>query len=127
MQTRDFFKYNSLGIASMLAILFLCLTPTPIRIKDLGFFEVDKLAHFCIYILLTLLNTWGLKRYSRVHFLFTSPLLLAVVVSVLWGLMIEFLQEWLPTGRFFEWYDMLANCIGIAAAAICARYLSFLK
>ena len=66
----------------------------------------DKASHTIAYFLITLL---GLSAYPQRH--------LRIIVAVFtYGVCIEILQEYLPLGRTGEWFDLLANGIGMLIA-----------
>jgi VanZ family protein len=69
----------------------------------------DKVIHFMMYFIFSILFCWALKtelNYSRIFFI--------VLVTVGWGILMEFLQLDMHMGRSFSWFDALANTIGVA-------------
>lgn len=69
----------------------------------------DKVIHFMMYFIFSILFCWTLKtelNYSRIIFI--------VLVTVGWGILMEFLQLDMHMGRSFSLYDALANTIGVA-------------
>lgn len=73
--------------------------------------NLDKLVHFGFYTLLTMLWIWCLRIYKRKKTFFKN-LFLILLLSVLFGILIEFLQEYTTNNRAFEWLDVLANTTG---------------
>lgn len=122
MHWKAFFQINITGIIYMLVILFLCLSPTEPFLGDVSLFEMDKLAHIFIFFTLTLINTRGFRRYSASYNFPANSLLISGLVSVAFGFLIEILQQALPTGRQFEWYDLLANSTGVALSLLFLRW-----
>lgn len=68
----------------------------------------DKVVHFFMYFFYSILFCWILKAEKRyVRFVYVS------LITVGWGVMMEYLQLLMHLGRSFSWYDALANCIGV--------------
>ncbi|MFY9153105.1 MAG: VanZ family protein [Prolixibacteraceae bacterium] len=68
----------------------------------------DKIIHMMMYTIFSLLFCWAIKsehNYSR--------MLLIVLVTVSWGVFMEFLQLEMHRGRSFSIYDILANFLGV--------------
>ncbi|QIZ78844.1 VanZ family protein [Ferrimonas lipolytica] len=70
----------------------------------------DKVGHFMLFGLLTLLANWGL-RFRKVN-LGSIPMLLGTFLVVLFVLVEEISQAWLPS-RTLDWRDLLADAAGI--------------
>lgn len=69
---------------------------------------VDKVVHFIMYSIFSLLFSWAIKtelNYSR--------LLLIIPVTIGWGVFMEIMQSDMHLGRSFDLHDMLANAIGV--------------
>ena len=69
----------------------------------------DKVIHLMMYFIFSVLFCWTLKtelNYSRIFFI--------VLITVGWGILMEYLQLDMHMGRSFSWYDALANTIGVA-------------
>ena len=85
----------------------------------------DKLIHFGLYAILTAL--WTIFIYQRnslatqQKFLFT---LLLVVLAIVDGIAIEFLQKTPWIHRDFDWFDAFADGVGAVAGIFIGRYLS---
>ena len=73
--------------------------------------NLDKVVHFIFYTTSSFLWSWALlnKKAST----FKLNLTLIVFGLILFGLMVEFLQDILPTQRSFEWLDVLCNTLGV--------------
>jgi VanZ family protein len=68
----------------------------------------DKMVHFIMYFGFSMLFCWTLKvelNYSKLFFV--------ILVTVGWGILMEFLQLDMHMGRSFSWYDELANSMGV--------------
>lgn len=77
----------------------------------LGF---DKLVHVALYA--GWIGLW-LMLYPR-------RLLLLLAMGIIFGIGMEFYQEWLPFGRSFDWWDALANTLGALIGGAVFRLLS---
>ena len=71
-------------------------------IPDVQIINLDKMVHVSAFVLLFFL--WFLARPDK------QTAILFLVIS--YGLGIEFLQEWLPLQRSFEWADVVADSAG---------------
>ncbi|KAK2015444.1 VanZ like family protein [Colletotrichum eremochloae] len=85
---------------------------------QLGQYVNDKVLHFGTFFLLTIVFYWILDTNRRR----TLNLTLTVCTFVL-GVGSEFLQGFLPNGRDFDFYDIVANVIGsLAGVGLCSWY-----
>jgi len=79
--------------------------------------HADKIVHFGIFFILAALI--GLEK----KFVSLSDKIKIVIISTLYGIMIEIIQYFIPW-RGFDYYDMLADfCGAVVGAMLC----SFLK
>jgi len=101
---RVFFVVFYIGCIAALSLL------PPNDLPQIELFNgADKVIHFTMYFIFSLLFSWTLKtelNYFRIFFI--------VLVTVGWGILMEFLQLDMHMGRSFSWYDALANTIGVA-------------
>ena len=68
----------------------------------------DKIVHFLMYLVFSLLSCWALrteKHYYRLFFIFLA--------TIGWGMLMEFIQLIQHAGRSFSWYDIFANSLGV--------------
>lgn len=72
-------------------------------------FSMDKLAHFGVYAILSLLASRAYASENQVHW---KNLLIIVLIGSIYGICIEFIQGSFFPGRFFEKLDIIANIIG---------------
>ncbi|KAF6829196.1 hypothetical protein CPLU01_08086 [Colletotrichum plurivorum] len=85
---------------------------------QVGQYVNDKVLHFVTFFLLTIVFYWILDTNRRR----TLNLTLIVCTGVL-GVGSEFLQGFLPNGREFDFYDIIANVVGsLAALGLCSWY-----
>ena len=109
---------------TLLLILWLTLTPRPLGTIDTTLFPgSDKVAHalmFGFFSSMICLDRTRKNGFKPLSFLF---IIASATISSLTGLLIEFLQDWLPTGRSFESADILADTAGSFLAAAAWGYL----
>ncbi len=89
----------------VLAITYLSLTPSEIAVVG-----NDKISHFIAYAVLTF-NIGLLVFPSK------RRLLIGMLVAVLFGILIECIQHYIP-GRFRSIEDVYANTIGVALGGL---------
>ncbi|KAI1087412.1 hypothetical protein F5B19DRAFT_75033 [Rostrohypoxylon terebratum] len=78
----------------------------------------DKVLHFVTFFLLTTAFYWIIDTNRR-----RTLNLTAVVCTICMGVGSEFLQGFLPNGREFDPYDIVANVVGsMAALGLCSWY-----
>lgn len=78
----------------------------------------DKVLHLLTFFILTVVFYWitDTNRRRTLHFTL-------VVCTLGLGVGSEFLQGFLPNGREFDFYDIIANVVGsLAALGICSWY-----
>jgi VanZ family protein len=94
-------------------IVTLSLLP-PQDLPELPLFEgVDKVVHFLMYFIFSVLFCWAIKTELNYYRLF-----LIIPVTIGWGIFMEILQFNMHIGRSFSWYDILANTVGVACGVI---------
>jgi VanZ family protein len=77
----------------------------------------DKLEHFGAYLLLAFLLRLALHFQKKYLFTYKQIIVITSVIGVVYGFFDE-LHQFLIPGRFFDWYDLLANTIGIILGLI---------
>ncbi|ELR69725.1 Putative integral membrane protein [Fulvivirga imtechensis AK7] len=114
---------NKYLIGSILwAIVILVLTLTPGEsVPDLTLFSYDKLGHGFVFFVLAFLLISGLYESRKDHIKRNSMLTLGVILSALYGFLIELAQAVIP-GRSMEMYDALANIAG-SFLGLCLFYI----
>lgn len=93
-----------------ITLLWLSLTPSSsipkIRIVEIP--HLDKIVHFSMYFILTILVLSAhLFRGIKINKIFLLAL------CFLYSIVIEMLQSFMKLGRYFDYYDIFANLIGI--------------
>jgi VanZ family protein len=73
----------------------------------------DKVVHFLMYFIFSMLGCWSSKKESiRSHFYLIFP------ITIVWGVIMEIFQFSMHLGRNFSWLDVLANSFGAAVGII---------
>ena len=108
MPMRIFFKYWSPLYLYAGLIFYLSSMPKPL--PEIGIPYLDKALHVCEYALFGLLASRAFKNSSRKAF-FENFKILAVLVSIIYGISDEFHQKLVP-GRLCSVSDMIADSIG---------------
>jgi VanZ family protein len=73
----------------------------------------DKVVHFLMYFIFSLLFCWTTKtesNYSRLFFI--------IPVTIGWGIFMEFMQLSMHQGRSFSVFDILANSLGVISGTL---------
>ena len=103
----NFFKI--LALSWTILIFYFCLEESP-SVPKISFQYKDKVVHFIFYFVFVYF--WA-KSLKNIRF---NYLLIILVLALILGITIEFLQENLTLHRTFDWYDILANSIGALAS-----------
>ena len=99
------------SIAWAILILYLSST-TSINLPESfwDFLSIDKLGHFGIYGIFTILLLIGFqKRNLKLE---KKEVYFALTISILYGIGMEVMQYTFFPGRYFENLDIIANIIG---------------
>lgn len=102
------------AIAWTLLVFYLCLMKTS-NVPKFSFQNIDKLAHFAFHFGFVILWILYLQLSMKSK---TIRLIWVVFVSILFGILIEVLQELCTTTRSADVFDMLANSLGAIVAYI---------
>ncbi|HFS67394.1 MAG TPA: VanZ family protein [Flavobacteriia bacterium] len=77
--------------------------------------NIDKAFHFTAYFVLTITWLFALKKRNATK--------LIVIVLILYGIALEYAQEYFTQDRTKDVFDALANTIGIIIAALFYKYI----
>jgi VanZ family protein len=109
-----FFRYN-LGAFSWAAIiLVLCITPGD-EMPDLSFWELftfDKAAHTTVFAILVFQLAMGFYKQYSFRILRYHALQAATIAGIIYGGLLELLQQVMFAGRHGDILDFIANCAG---------------
>lgn len=101
----------------MALIVVVLATVMPVPAMPVSVTWNDKILHFIAYFGLGLLGGtgWPSRRYAL------------LLIMPVFGMALESVQGMMAIGRFFEWYDGIANAIGafvgVAASLLVRRIL----
>lgn len=101
-------KYGWLLILWLLFVTVLSLIKIG-KIPAISVENSDKYVHFIFYFITAFLTYITLKQFGVS---FYKRVLFSFVFSVVYGIIIEVLQEVVTDTRRFEWADILANASG---------------
>lgn len=95
----------------LITISFLLLIPGN-SIPQAGFIvpHLDKLVHLAMFAILSFLTLSNLR--SKRKFTGLKEIVMVVLFSSGIGLVLELVQELFIKGRYFDWWDVVANTIG---------------
>jgi len=94
-------------------IVALSLLPPQDLPKIPLFYGADKLIHFMMYFIFSLLGCWAVKTEEN-----NKRILLILFVTIGWGIFMEIMQLEMHAGRSFSWLDELANATGVLIGII---------
>jgi VanZ family protein len=69
---------------------------------------IDKVVHFLMYFIFSLLACWAIKTELNYRRLFV-----VILSTIGWGIFMEIMQFSMHLGRSFDIYDILANSVGV--------------
>lgn len=96
--------------------------------EEIGFLFVhfDKLVHFSFYFGFVLLASFSLKE-RKPSIIIKNSAPVVVVVAIVYGALMEFLQYSLTNHRSADLYDIMANSLGaIMAGLLIVKYHSLI-
>ncbi|HNP33708.1 MAG TPA: VanZ family protein [Flavobacterium sp.] len=102
-----------LAIGWTLLIAVLCLIKFS-NLPSLGVSGADKYVHITLHFGFTLL--WGIYSRQKHNEIVVPRIIKIVIASILYGILIEFLQETCTTTRHADIFDVLANLTGALIA-----------
>ena len=79
----------------------------------------DKVFHFIMYFILSLL----LYLFNIKNNLNFEPFFFVVLTGILLGLAIELIQDYFCIGRSFEFFDLIANLMGILSSYVLITFI----
>lgn len=91
-------------------------------IPSLGYSFDDKIYHLTAYFLFTILVYNFCKEIQLVY-----ALLISAASVIIYGIIIEVLQEVMTSYRTLDVYDALANTLGVVFATVIIRFRNKLK
>lgn len=118
-----FWRHNIPWLLWATLILALCGLPGD-KMPSSSIAGIDKIIHFFIYLVLVHQIIVGFLKQSAFKSLKSNTYKKAVVLGILYGVLIEFLQGTVFSHRSIELADMIANSLGSLAgvASFCIIY-----
>ena len=118
LSVRPFFRF-SLVVIYLLFILALSLLP-PQDLPEIQLFNgADKVVHFMMYLIFSVLGCWALKAEEN-----RTGIWLTIPLAIGWGILMELIQLEMRAGRSFSWYDIQANTAGVAVGILIYTFAS---
>ncbi len=120
-----FFRTYPFGLLTIILITVLSLMPAQ-EFPQVNVQFADKWTHWVMYGYLTLVMGVEAIRHKRKCIRrgldagrpLTLRFLCIMLLSGLWGMLMEVCQSYLTTTRHGDWLDALANCFGALCAFI---------
>jgi len=84
-----------------------------IKTISISIANFDKIVHFILYFVLTLTWFFATQHYVKT----TKDKLILIAALIGYGIIIEALQDGITTHRHADFYDILANSVGVLVAA----------
>ena len=103
-------RYHLFTIIWAVIILLLTLTSGGSN-ANIEFVYTDKLVHLIIFLVLSFLVIVGVSKQNGIR-VKTKTIITSVLLCMLYGILIEFIQYTLPQ-REFDYFDFLANNAGV--------------
>lgn len=127
-----FLKYNYPTLLWATVIMFLTLLPAASmpQVPAWELISMHTLAHAIVFFILAVLMLRGFTRQSQYPGLSRQAALPVLVISVLFGAGIEWLQMVLDWGRQGDFMDVISNTIGTISGVAAYYWIlrrSFLK
>lgn len=86
---------------------------------------IDKITHFIFHLNFVVLGGLFLKEKTREAFQPNKGILIILISAILYGIIIEVLQDIMPFDRAAEIWDVLANTLGaISGSLLIKKYFS---
>ena len=105
MQYKKSLKAKLTLLVWLVLILILSLIPVNTEVKELIPYQ-DKYIHIFMYLVLAL---FMMNCFVKIGF---KQVFVTIIFGIIYGSAIEVLQGLLNTGRYFDYFDIIANIIG---------------
>ncbi len=83
------------------------------NLPSIEFDYIDKVGHFTVYAILAFF-----VYHAGVQAKYKAPILMAIVIPIVYGILLEFLQDQLSDVRHADFYDALFNAFGAIFVAL---------
>ena len=78
----------------------------------IGIPNLDKVVHFTFYSVAAILGCFFIRERASARISLIQSVLIMGLFTIIYGIIIEVLQHWLPGTRDGNEYDAIANTIG---------------
>lgn len=112
-------NFKLLGILWTLTILVLSFLPNK-TFPKVEIWSPDKLVHIFIYMVLSIL--FGLSIYQDHGKIIRKLFIVSIIGCISFGWLIEIFQPIL-TDRYYEFYDIVANTVGVIIGSMIINLL----
>ncbi len=85
--------------------------------------HIDKVVHFGFYFVGAILGTMALRELSKSKIPLKKVLLIILVMVIVFGMIIEVLQQEYTLDREGDMFDVLANSLGAVCGSLCMKSL----
>ena len=116
-------RVTPIGLPSAIAfalLLYMSLSSDPVGASMLSFPGADKVAHFLMYLLCTLVYISDALRFRMPHHVKFGKMAAIATASAVLGLLLEVLQ--LQVNRDFDLIDEVANAAGAFTALLLVKF-----
>ena len=116
-----FFRHYGLSICVALTILYLCMMPGNDSNFDIKIPNMDKYVHAVMYFVLSFTISLNLyQEYTKYKSM--TMVMWAVVIPILFGGLIEVMQDKFTVSRTGDALDLLADAIGAILGSLFASW-----
>ena len=115
----NFYRYLVLSIAWVFFTFYLLIIYSHKESSTISFPFLDKVVHFILFFIQSILITNTLYEYSDRNN--RIILILSIILLLLFGLIIEIQQIYLPY-RTFQIMDLIANLLGVLSGSFVVIY-----
>ena len=130
MKRYSILRYASVPVVISFVILYLCCFIPPRDIPEVQFdflIPTDKIVHFLMYLGLSGATALNYIHAKQGHIHIGKLLFYAFVCPILYGGLIEILQQNYYPPRSGDWFDFLADTLGsLAALPFAFKYRNYL-
>ena len=116
---KKIFRYTWPPAIVAIIIFYLCCLIPPDDVPDIGFdffIPTDKIVHFLMYLGLAGIASLNYIYDKKGHVIILKLVVFAILIPVLYGGLIEILQAEFFPPRTGDWYDFLADTLGVLAS-----------
>lgn len=106
------------AIVAIIIFYLCCLIPSN-DIPDVGlsfFIPADKIVHFLMFFGLSSVASFNYILYKKGKIIILKLIAFAIFVPIIYGGVIEILQQKYFPPRSGDWYDFLADTLGVLAS-----------